>query len=165
MQYLDGGPCVAVAQEDRDRIDVDSIDDLMNEDRWSLFARASAAAGVQSTLSMPLLRGALVIGGINLYASAPDAFEGHHEELADALGASAATAVTNADLSFSTRERAVQAPADLIARQAVEMAVGLLAARYGEDSSAARTRLRAAAAGAGIDEALVAQVLLIVHNG
>ena len=100
IQYLDGGPCVeAVHEEHRTTTDID----LLAEDRWLLFARASAVAGVASTLTLPVVDDRRVVGSVNLYASRPDAFQGHHDELANALGASALGAVTNADLSFSTR--------------------------------------------------------------
>ena len=45
MQYLDGGPCVAPVGDART---VQTHDlGLLDEDRWSLFSRSSAAAGVQ----------------------------------------------------------------------------------------------------------------------
>ena len=164
VQYLDEeGPCVA-ASSTRDDIDV-NMADLLDEDRWALYARASAAKGVASSLSMPLVREGRVYGGINLYASSADAFSGHHEELAQALGASVAFAVTNADLSFSTRRQAQQAPARMRERIDVDTAVGMLIAKFQENPEAARDRLRAAAARAGIPEALVARVLILLQNG
>ena len=74
MQYLDGGPCVAAVD---DGLTVETHDlGLLDEDRWSLFSRSSAAAGVQSTLSLSISDGRSVVGGINLYAGVPNAFEG-----------------------------------------------------------------------------------------
>ena len=163
VQYLDDeGPCVA-ASATGDDIDV-NMADLLDEDRWALYARASAAQGVASSLSMPLVQGGRAYGGINLYASSVDAFTGHHEELAEALGASVAFAVTNADLSFSTRRQAQQAPARMRERFDVDTAVGMLIAKFQENPEAARERLRAAAARAGIPEALVARVLILLQD-
>ena len=164
-QYLDGGPCVEVVEEPGKVIET-HIDDLLDEDRWTMFARTSAAAGVASSLSMAIDQGAGgVVGGINLYASAPVAFEGLHETLAAALGASAETVITNADLGFSSRERARQAPRVLKDRARVDVAVGMLAARYREDVDDSRARLLRAAERAGVDPVIVATVLIFAHQG
>ena len=75
-QYIDGGPCVEAVNEPGKIIET-QIEDLLDEDRWTMFARSSAAAGVASSLSMAIPQGeGGVVGGINLYASTPAAFEG-----------------------------------------------------------------------------------------
>jgi GAF domain-containing protein len=163
MQYLDGGPCVTAVEENAERSE--DVQDLLDEERWALFARASAAAGVASTLSLPVVDHDRVVGGINLYASSADAFSGHHRDLATALGASAVGAVANADLAFETRRRAEQAPRQLREQRLVEVATGVLAAREGIDVQAARQRLLDAASRAGISEAQAALVLINVHQG
>jgi AmiR/NasT family two-component response regulator len=106
-----------------------------------------------------------VVGGINLYAATPDAFAGHHDQLADALGASARSAVADADLSFVTRRTAEQAPTLMRDSRDVEIAVGLLAARYGESIEEAQERLRTAADRATVPMATVARVLVALHQG
>ena len=78
-------------------------------------------------------RNGQVTGGVNLYASTADAFDGLHQTLAAALGGSAETAITNADLGFSTLERARRAPTVLRDRARIDTAAGILAARYRED--------------------------------
>ena len=161
-QYLEGGPCVEVTERRRDVVQFDT-DDPLDEGRWLLFAQTSAAVGVASSLSLPILRDGQVIGGINLYASTVNAFSGHHEQLAGALGASASDVVTNADLSFSTRLSAAQAPRQLGDYHRIETAAGLLAARSDQDVDQARARLRDAAARAGVDEAVLAHVMILVH--
>lgn len=163
MQYLDGGPCVATVQDSTER--EEKVADLLDEDRWALFARASASAGVVSSLSLPVLERGRVVGGINLYASSSEAFTGHHRDLAEALGASAVGAVTNADLTFETRRRAEQAPGRLRAQLALDVAIGILAAREGLDVDAARARLLEASTRAGITVEQAALVLINVHSG
>jgi len=163
LQYLDGGPCVAVVENASTSIQTD-VDDLLDEGRWSVFAMASAAAGVASTLSLSVLdRADQMIGSINLYASTAGAFTGLHDALADALGASAKGVITNADMAFTSRDRAVEAPALLRASQEIETAVGFLAARYGEPVTQSRLRLDNSAERAGVSAALVARVLMLVH--
>lgn len=147
-QYVDGGPCVDVAKG-ADVKDLD-IPDLLDEQRWSAFALASAAQGVRSTLSLPMVHGSEVIGGINLYAARTGAFRGKHEALAAALGATAEGAMADADLDFSTRELARQAPHTMADQRTVDVAVGILAARYRMEIPDARERLESAALRAGI---------------
>src|SRR5680860_1169127 len=102
IQYLDGGPCVNATQ---DGTTIATAQLPTDEGRWQLFARGWGLAGVASTLSLPVMSDGRAVGGVNLYAATPTAFDGHHEELADACGTWAQGAVTNADLSFSSRLR------------------------------------------------------------
>jgi GAF domain-containing protein len=65
-QYLDGGPCVASSESAEDVCVVDVLD----EQRWQLYAQAAASNGIRSSLSMPLRSGSGdAIGALNLYAS------------------------------------------------------------------------------------------------
>lgn len=163
-QYIDGGPCVDVMTDPANVIET-IIDDLLDEDRWAVFARSSAAAGVASTLSMSVTGpDGQMTGGLNLYASSPGAFAGLHQTLAAALGGSVESVVTNADLGFSTRERAKQAPGVLRDQARIETAVGMLAARYRHDLESARARLLQAAQRAGVDPVVVARVLIFAHT-
>jgi GAF domain-containing protein len=161
MQYLDGGPCVT-ATETNQLIEVNEAD-LLDEDLWSMFALASAAEGVRSSLSMPLLDEETVVGGMNLYGSTRDAFNGHHEELARIVGAWAPGAVRDADLSFSTRQRAAEAPGVLADQADVDVATGIIATALDVDLETARQRLAEAAARAGIPEAEVARTVIRTH--
>jgi GAF domain-containing protein len=157
VQYIDGGPCVGAAQDGREV----EVDELLGEENWHMFAQASAAAGVRSSLTLPILdnRGS-VIGTINLYASTPNAFEAQTEQLADALGSSAAKAMRNADLSFTTRLAAAQAPRQLVEADEVNTALWIIAASQEVDLATARERLRAAASRAGISDAKAAQAVI-----
>jgi len=162
MQYLDGGPCVAPVGDART---VQTHDlGLLDEDRWSLFSRSSAAAGVQSTLSLSISDGRSVVGGINLYAGVPNAFEGHVDALASAFHADALSAVKDADLAFSTRRAAAAAPQILAARADVQVAVGMIAAQHGVDFDGAESQLLEAAAQAGIPIQHVARAVIAAHT-
>ncbi len=157
VQYLDGGPCVEAGHEAH-LVDVSGTD-LMNEGRWLLYAHTTAATGVASSLTLPILQQGRVIGSVNLYGATPDAFDGRHEQLARALGASAEAAVSNADLSFRTRLAAAYAPQRVADRDDVDIAVGMIAARQRVDIPIAEERLRQAAARAGLTEGQVARVI------
>lgn len=161
VQYLDGGPCVD-AVDTGEQVHV-STEDLLSESRWLLFARAEQAAGVASSLSMPVIHEGKVVGGVNLYGDAADTFIGHHDAIGDILGAWAPGAVTNADLSFTSRERAVSAPAALRSQATVEQAVGMIVAAQHLSTDQARARLRGAAQRAGMTEEEVAAFVVRTH--
>ncbi|WP_295661370.1 GAF domain-containing protein [uncultured Nocardioides sp.] len=154
-QYLDGGPCVTAAH----RVEVIEVPDVLDEGRWSAFARASASEGVASTLSLPIVHGERAIGGINLYAATTGAFAGHHEQLAEALGASAECAIADADLDFSTREIAMGAPAAAAEQRDIDIALGMLSVRDDTDIMTARTALQDVAVRAGVSLVEAARVV------
>jgi hypothetical protein len=158
MQYLDGGPCeetLRTGEATNWR-----AGNPADEDQWQIFARATSAAGVQSTLSLPIMRKGVVAAGVNLYASTSDAFDGRHDELAEVCGAWAGGAVTNADLDFATRFAAAETPARLRAEQLVDEALGALLGRSDVEPAEAEQRLRDAARRAGITDAQMARAIL-----
>ena len=157
VQYVDDGPCLeAVRQGETVETDTRS---LLDEGRWTLFAQASAAAGVRSSVSLPVRREGVVRGGVNLYGNASDTFEGHVKQLARLFGAWAPGAVSNADLSFATRLEAMRSPRRLKGQAYVDRAIGILMAR-GLDPRAAEERLRNAAARAGVAVFVLARALV-----
>lgn len=161
VQYFDEGPANAVLGTQQPV--VVNTEALMDEGRWLTFARATSETGIASTLSMPLVRNGHVIGAVNLYASATNAFNGHHGKLADALGASAENAITNADLTFSTREEAAKAPQELSDQFDIDAALGIIAGAKAVDITTAKARLEQAAVRAGITEAQAARVLKSIY--
>lgn len=158
IQYTVGGPCVeAVAAE---QVLTYTQEDFLSEAGWQLFARATAAASIASTLTLPIVVGDMVTGSINLYATTRDAFAGHHAEIAEIFGAWAPGAVTNADLSFSTRTVSEQAPLVLREQVRIQVAVGVLMSDQGLDVETARARLYDAAHRAGVTVIMVAEQLV-----
>jgi GAF domain-containing protein len=158
VQYLDGGPCVDAVNQARG-IET-TAPELMEEDPWRMFAQAASALGVGSTLTMPLTDHGRVLGSVNLYADSDHAFQGHHEELAEILGAWAPGALRQTDESFTARRLAQEPPRSLRAEGLVSRAVGMLAVRLGIDVTAADERLSEAAARAGITPHQLAEVLI-----
>ena len=159
VQYLSSGPCVDAIDLGRDI--ATSPDGLLSESRWRDFARASAAAGVDSTLTLPVVRpDGEVVATVNLYGSSAATFEGRHRRLADVFGAWAPGAVSNADLSFSTRSAAEEAPARLEQRALIDTATGIVAAQRGITVTEAREQLEDAARCAGVSVARLAQVVV-----
>ncbi len=158
VQYLSGGPCEdAVSAAEPLEF---GTDDPLDEQSWDLFARASAARGVHSTLSLPILRAGAVIAGVNIYGHRKDTFHGRHDAVAKVFGAWAAGAVSNADLSFSTRVEAVKAPVLIGDMTLLETAVGVFVARYAISPAAARSKLFESAARAGIPVGTLARLII-----
>jgi len=140
------------------------LDDLFDEERWTSFARASAARGIESSLSLQVVGDHDVVGDVNLYAARAGAFAGKHARLAGALGAVSEGAVSDADLEFASREAARRAPRILADVRLVDVAVGMLAARYHTDVNQARARLESAAEGAGASIVQAAVVVIQSHR-
>src|SRR3954452_4227562 len=155
VQYLDGGPCVDAAHQN-ETIEADPADPA-DEERWRMYAQATAAAGVASSLTLPILHDERVIGSVNLYAATQDAFAGHREGLAAVLGASAECAILNADLTFSSRLAAAEAPDRVAENNEIDRALGIISANQHVDIPAARERLREAATRAGITDVQAAR--------
>jgi GAF domain-containing protein len=158
VQYLAGGPCVAGVELEHGLALDDA--DLLDEERWRLFADASAARGVMSTLTLPLVHQGEVLGSANLYGGSAHAFDGHHEVLARLLGGRVSDIVRNADLSFSTRRLAERAPQTLQSQNAVDQATGIIIASLRVGADAAAERLKDAAQRAGISVEQFARALV-----
>lgn len=160
LQYLHGGPCVDAFRQAE--VTAYRSEEPLDERSWQLFAQGTAAAGVASTLSLPILVHGTVTGTVNLYAASDHAFDGHHEELAAIFRAWAPGAVTNADLSFQSRRAAEQTPQRLREEVRLERAIGVLVVRTGLGPEPARELLRAAAERAGVTEVALAEAVLEV---
>jgi GAF domain-containing protein len=155
-QYLEGGPCEQAALDGGDI----AVDDLLDEDRWQLFALATAATGVRSSLSIPLRDDGNLIGSINFYAGTEYAFIGRERALAAGFGATVEEAVANADLSMTSMERAKQAVQTLEDRDTISTAAGAHAARHGLTIDEAYDSLQNAAARADVPLIELARLVL-----
>jgi GAF domain-containing protein len=162
IQYLTSGPCV-------DALDGQGLattsDDLLSEPRWHALGQATAAAGVRSTLTFPILQGGEVVGTVNLYGGLDTTFDGRHNLLATIFQAWAPGAVANADLSFTTRRAAEQAPEQLRTNALIDAATGVLASSADIDVEEARQQLEDASARAGVPVAKLARLVIDVHTG
>ena len=156
VQYLSSGPCEVSSRTGEEFV----IGDLLDEDRWQLFAQASASLGVRSSLSFPLRAGDRVIGSVNFYGMTPDAFPSEEQPLARMFGAWVEDAVRNADLSMSTVHKARQAPGVLHDRDIVDQATGVFAAQHQITMDAALDRLTDAAARGGTTVVEVARAVV-----
>ena len=158
VQYLTYGPCIESMT--KGSVVGATKADPLDETRWREFSRAENAAGVESTLSVPLVDGRAVVGGVNFYGATSTAFDGLHSQLAAECGGWAAGAVTNADLSLSGIQRAKESPRKIRDQFMVDQAIGMVMALHHVDAGAATRRLQTAAERAGIEQAELARILV-----
>lgn len=163
VQYLDGGPCV-VAAEGEEVVAITDTSALMDEADWRLFAETAHHLGIRSTLTIPLEADGTVGGTVNLYASEPGAFDGKHDDVAALVGGWAPGVVTNADLSFSTRQLAEEAPARLAAEALVQEALRLLSTARPLSPEDALRLLTQAAARSGLEVREIARIIVALRD-
>jgi GAF domain-containing protein len=157
VQYVDDGPCVSAVEQAQ--VIHKAVDDLLDEGQWLLYAKASAAHGIASSLTLPITEDGRVTGSVNIYGATPDAFEGRHDAIAEAVGSKAEHVIVNADLSFRTARDAAETPARIREGAEIETAVGMIAAARDVSIAVARIRLADAALRAGITQAQAARVI------
>lgn len=123
----DGGPCLA-AYRQQQIFRIDSTDD---EPRWPQFAQSAAAAGIKSTLSLPLVVGGDGIGALNIYCRQASGFSEADEALGAVFASYASVALANARVYWRTQRLASQLEEALSTRGVIEQAKGIIIARQG----------------------------------
>lgn len=145
-QYEKGGPCVEAAEHGQEQV----VDDVLSESRWHAYARAAAAANVRSSLALPLMNREGLGGSLNIYAADPHAFTGTNPKLRELAGGTVDALITNADLEFTSRDRADDAPRLLKESDVINQAIGMLIGAHGTDPERAKKRLHETAANTGV---------------
>ena len=143
LQYEKGyGPCM-----DAGRAGVLlRIDDMQSEERWPDYvAHVQQAAGVRSSLSVPLPYQGSSIGALDNYSSQPAAFASPDSlaaglEIAEVV----AVAVANADAHWQLSEQARNMRIAMESRAVIEQAKGVLMAQRHVDAEQAFEILREA---------------------
>ncbi|MDX6301008.1 MAG: hypothetical protein QOF53_2222, partial [Nocardioidaceae bacterium] len=87
-------------------------------------------------------------------------FAGHHKEIADAIGAWAPGAITDADLSFDRRREAEETARRIADQAEINVAIGIVAESQAVAADVARRRIADAATRAGLTEVDVARMVL-----
>jgi GAF domain-containing protein len=135
------GPCLDAYR----RQQILRIDSTASDQRWPEFAATAAAAGIGSTLSIPLVVGGDGLGALNLYCHDEYGFEPADERLATTLGSAASVALANARTYWKAAQLAEQLQQALTQRGVVEQATGVLMARHGYTAEHALHQLAAVA--------------------
>ncbi len=139
IQYsLGQGPCIMAASEGHFVLS----GSIGGDARWPRFGGRVARMGVHSVVSLPLVTPDGVVGAMNIYAHAKDAFDDRSAELGMLFAVPAAIAVQNAHVLAQTRRLADQLQQALLVRGVVDRAVGILMSRSGGTETEAMQRLR-----------------------
>lgn len=127
-QYTAGdGPCLTAA---RGRRPVRTGAEETRE-RWPVFAESAARAGVRSVLSAPLLiDDGPLLGSLNLYGQAPDAFGMLDEALITLVTSAASATIVQTRRYLRTQERVDDITVALASRAEIDQAKGVLMAQH-----------------------------------
>ncbi|WP_275571989.1 GAF and ANTAR domain-containing protein [Mycolicibacterium vanbaalenii] len=158
VQYdkLHEGPCVTCMLTGR----VSVSGSLGSDERWPHFGGRVARMAVHSALSLPLIVDDQVIGAINAYAHARDAFGDHAVQLGTQFAKPAAVAVYNAYLLAGARERTERLQRALSSRAVIDQAIGIIRSRSGATAEEAFDRLKRLSQADNVKLAVVAEQLV-----
>jgi GAF domain-containing protein len=157
IQYGIGeGPCITAATERR----TVHSGSLGGDRQWPRFGPRVGRLGVHSVLSLPLVAGESVLGAMNVYAHAKDAFDDRAVELGELFAAQAAISVQNAQALAQARRLATQLQAALTSRAVIDQAVGILMSRTGCTAGEAFDKLRVISQTENRKSSAVAQSIL-----
>jgi GAF domain-containing protein len=127
VQYeLSEGPCLDAMRHHTPT----PVADLRTDNRWPRFGPRAVAAGVISQMGIEIFRQRSTVGGLNLYASRPNAFDDDTRHAA-ALFARHAGLALEKSLTITNLTEALQT------RQIIGQAIGIVMQRYTLDEAQA----------------------------
>ena len=139
IQYGIGeGPCIMAAAQG---VTVRS-GSLGTDSTWPRFGPPVSKLGVHSALSLPLIGSEGVLGAMNIYAHAHDAFDDRAAELGELYAVPAAISVQNAQVLAQAVALAAQLETAMATRSVIDHAMGVLMSRTGCSPAEAFTRLK-----------------------
>ena len=142
IQYgLNEGPCITAAADGR----TVRSGSLGTTTEWLVFGPRVAHLGVHSALSLPLITSRGVVGAMNVYAHAPNAFDEQAAHLGELFAVPAAMSVQNAQILDQARQFAQQLEAELTNRSVIDQAIGILMSRSGSTEEEATDLLDSSA--------------------
>ena len=157
VQYgLGEGPCVLAVAERRTQLS----GSLGGETRWPRFGPRVGRMGVHSVLSLPLLLPDRVVGALNVYAHAKDAFGSDAVRIGELFARPAAVSVHNARVLAGSQRLAAQLADALTHRAVIDQARGILMSRTGGSAEEAFEWLRVASQTQHVKVAEVSRVLV-----
>ena len=157
VQYgVHEGPCLLAVESRASQ----TSGSLGGDPRWPRFGPRVGRMGVHSVLSLPLLLPDRVLGAMNVYAHAKDAFDPAAVRIGELFARPAAVAAHNAQVLAQSQRLAEQLAAALTSRAVIDQALGVLMSRSGASAEEAFGRLRAMSQAQHVKVAEVARVLL-----
>jgi GAF domain-containing protein len=139
VQYgLGEGPCLLAVESGRTQ----TSGSLGGEARWPRFGPRVGRMGVHSVLSLPLLLPDRVVGAMNVYGRAKNAFGPEAVRIGELFARPAAVSVHNAQVLARSQRLAEQLGAALTSRAVIDQALGVVMSRTGATAEEAFDRLR-----------------------
>lgn len=157
VQYgLGEGPCLMAVQTRRTQ----TSGSLGGDARWPRFGSRVGRMGVHSVLSLPLLLPDRVVGAMNVYAHAKNAFGPDAIRIGELFARPAAVSVHNAQVLAQSKRLAAQLGDALVSRAVIDQALGVLMSRTGASAEEAFERLRTMSQSQHIKVAEVSRILV-----
>ncbi len=119
QERIGQGPCLDAVWEQ----EIVRVDDVAADGRWPEFARQASELGVGSMLCFQLFVEGDQLGGLNLYAGGPGAFDDESQDIGQMLAAHAAVAVAGAEREENLRSA-------VSSRDVIGQAKGILMERH-----------------------------------
>lgn len=139
LQYgLGEGPCL-LAVETRS---TQTSGSLGGDARWPRFGPRVGRLGVHSVVSLPMLLPDRVVGALNVYAHAKNAFGPESVRIGELFAVPAAVSVSNALILSQSQRLSEQLQQALTNRPVIDQALGILMSRTGVGPQEAFDRLR-----------------------
>ncbi|TVT19224.1 GAF and ANTAR domain-containing protein [Amycolatopsis rhizosphaerae] len=126
QQELQEGPCLDAVFDET----IYRTGDIGRDPRWPKYGLAAAGLGIRSMLGIRLFTSSTNLGALNLFSTAPDAFDTAAEQVTDLFAAHAAVA-----LAGSRRQEQLRHA--LNTRDTISMAKGILMERHHIDADRA----------------------------
>ena len=157
VQYgLGEGPCLLAVSSRRTQ----TSGSLGGEARWPRFGPRVGRMGVHSVLSLSLLLPDRVVGAMNVYAHAKEAFGPQAVRIGELFAVPAAVSVYNAQILARSQQLANQLREALTSRAVIDQALGIIRSRTGAGPEEAFDRLREMSQSRHVKVAQVAQTLV-----
>jgi GAF domain-containing protein len=157
VQYgLGEGPCLLAVSSRQTQ----TSGSLGGDRRWPRFGPRIGRMGVHSVLSLPLLLPEQVVGVMNVYAHAKDAFDSNAVRIGELFARPAAVAVHNAQILAQSQRLATQLGEALTNRAIIDQALGIIRSRTGATAEEAFDKLRTMSQTQHVKVAVVATVLV-----
>jgi GAF domain-containing protein len=139
IQYrLGEGPCISAASTGK----TVATGGLGEDELWPAFGPMAADLGIHSAISLPLVLDGEVLGALNVYAYAHDAFDQSSRLVGELFAGPAAVALHNARVLDEARRTSAKLQVALDGRSTVDRAVGIVMSRSGHSADDAYLRLR-----------------------
>lgn len=144
IQYeADEGPCLEAIRQG----DVFLVENLELDERWPGFKAGALAAGLQSSLSLPLVVGGGTVGALNIYSFEKGSFDEQDLQLGRTFAAQAAVALANVQVYQGAKALAENLTEAMRSRAVIEQAKGMIMMQRGcNDEEAFQTLVAASQA-------------------